>query len=80
VRLETILKSRKIAYQALDVATNDQARMLWGRRAGKRKLPGLVRMGLVIGVGLSQSLAQDHLFPLFSCVDSFTSDTFPPEG
>ncbi len=51
-RLETILKANKIAYQALDVATDDQARMLWGRRAGGKKLPGLVRMGLVIGVCL----------------------------
>lgn len=49
-RLETILKSNKIEYQALDVATDDQARMLWGRRAGKRKLPGLVQKGMVIGV------------------------------
>ncbi|KAI9883763.1 MAG: hypothetical protein M1823_004464 [Watsoniomyces obsoletus] len=49
VRLETILKANKVTYQALDVATDDQARMLWGRRAGGKKLPGLVRKGLVIG-------------------------------
>jgi len=49
-RLETILKANKISFQALDVATDEKARMLWGRRAGKRKLPGLVRMGMVIGV------------------------------
>lgn len=49
-RLETILKANKIPFQALDVATDEKARMLWGRRAGKRKLPGLVRMGMVIGV------------------------------
>ncbi|KAI9873009.1 MAG: hypothetical protein M1830_000941, partial [Pleopsidium flavum] len=48
-RLETILKANKISFQALDVATDEKARMLWGRRAGKRKLPGLVRMGMVIG-------------------------------
>ncbi|KAL9593383.1 MAG: hypothetical protein Q9179_005914 [Wetmoreana sp. 5 TL-2023] len=40
-RLETILKANRIPYQALDVATDEKARMLWGRRAGKRKLPGL---------------------------------------
>jgi len=59
-RLETILKANKIAFQALDVATNEKARMLWGRRAGKRKLPGLVRMGLVVGVRNSTYLI-DHL-------------------
>ncbi|KAL2050448.1 hypothetical protein ABVK25_009282 [Lepraria finkii] len=48
-RLSTILKANKIAFLALDVATDEKARMLWGRRAGKRKLPGLVRMGMVIG-------------------------------
>ncbi|KAA6409910.1 MAG: hypothetical protein FRX48_06523 [Lasallia pustulata] len=47
-RLETILKANKIPFQALDVATDEKARMLWGRRAGKRKLPGLVRMGMVV--------------------------------
>ncbi|KAL9030507.1 MAG: hypothetical protein Q9196_001376 [Gyalolechia fulgens] len=48
-RLETILKANRIPFQALDVATNEKARMLWGRRAGKRKLPGLVRMGMLVG-------------------------------
>ena len=51
-RLQTILKANKIEFQALDVATDEKARMLWGRRAGKRKLPGLVRYGMIIGVGL----------------------------
>ncbi|KAI4113748.1 MAG: hypothetical protein LQ338_008123 [Usnochroma carphineum] len=48
-RLETILKANRIAFKALDVATDEKARMLWGRRAGKRKLPGLVRMGMLVG-------------------------------
>ncbi|KAL8869340.1 MAG: hypothetical protein Q9174_004345, partial [Haloplaca sp. 1 TL-2023] len=48
-RLETILKANRIPFTALDVATDEKARMLWGRRAGKRKLPGLVRMGMLIG-------------------------------
>ena len=47
--METILKANKIQFQALDVATDEKARMLWGRRAGKRKLPGLVRMGMIVG-------------------------------
>jgi len=54
-RLETILKANKIPFKALDIATDEKARMLWGRRAGKdetgrtRKIPGLVQMGLVVG-------------------------------
>ena len=52
-RLETILKANRIPFQALDVATDEKARMLWGRRAGKRKLPGLVRMGMIVGVRIS---------------------------
>ena len=51
-RLETILKANKIPFRALDVATDEKARMLWGRRAGKRTLPGLVRLGMVVGVRL----------------------------
>jgi SH3-binding, glutamic acid-rich protein len=55
-RMETILKANRIPFLALDIATDEKARMLWGRRAGKdesgrpRKIPGLVQMGLVIGV------------------------------
>jgi hypothetical protein len=48
-RLETILKANKIPFRALDVATDEKARMLWGRRAKGRKLPGLVKYGIVIG-------------------------------
>jgi len=54
-RLETILKANKIPFKAIDIATDEKARMLWGRRAGKdesgraRKLPGLVQEGLVVG-------------------------------
>ena len=57
--METILKANKIPFKALDIATDEKARMLWGRRAGKdesgraRKIPGLVQMGLVIGVSES---------------------------
>ncbi|GAB7342604.1 hypothetical protein MBLNU457_g0775t1 [Dothideomycetes sp. NU457] len=48
-RLETILKANKLPFQAIDVATDEKARRLWGRRAGKKKLPGLVKEGYVIG-------------------------------
>lgn len=55
-RLETILRANKVPFKAVDIATDDRARMLWGRRAGKdasgrmRKLPGLVQEGVVLGV------------------------------
>ncbi|TPX16894.1 uncharacterized protein E0L32_003456 [Thyridium curvatum] len=54
-RLETILRANRVPFKAIDIATDEKARMLWGRRAGKdeggrlRKLPGLVQMGLVLG-------------------------------
>lgn len=54
-RMETILKANRIPFRAIDIATDEKARMIWGRRAGKdgsgrvRKIPGLVQMGLVIG-------------------------------
>lgn len=49
-RLETILKANKIPFRAIDVATDDKARMLWGRRSKGRKLPGLVKQGEIVGV------------------------------
>ncbi|PSK46189.1 hypothetical protein B9Z65_5157 [Elsinoe australis] len=48
-RLETILKANKIPFQAIDTATDEQARRLWQRRAGKRKLPALVKEGFIVG-------------------------------
>ncbi|KAK7217436.1 hypothetical protein V2G26_005439 [Clonostachys chloroleuca] len=54
-RLETILRANRVPFKALDIATDQKARMLWGRRAGKdgngrvRKLPGLVQEGMVLG-------------------------------
>ncbi|KAL1837530.1 hypothetical protein VTJ49DRAFT_3675 [Mycothermus thermophilus] len=54
-RLETILRANRIPFKATDIAVDEKARMLWGRRAGKdpsgrqRKLPGLVQMGIVLG-------------------------------
>ncbi|RYO83078.1 hypothetical protein DL766_001327 [Monosporascus sp. MC13-8B] len=54
-RLETILRANRVPFKAIDIAVDEKARMLWGRRASKdangrmRKLPGLVQMGLVLG-------------------------------
>ncbi|KAK4636768.1 uncharacterized protein CLAFUR5_00851 [Fulvia fulva] len=48
-RMETILKANRIPFQAIDTATDTKARQLWQRRAGQRKLPGLVKEGFVIG-------------------------------
>lgn len=49
-RLETILKANKIPFRAIDVATDDAARRLWGRYSKGRKLPGLVKYRTIIGV------------------------------
>lgn len=55
-RLETILRANRVPFKAVDLAVDDRARMLWGRRAGKaadgraRRLPALVQMGKVLGV------------------------------
>ncbi|KAF5023632.1 hypothetical protein F66182_4301 [Fusarium sp. NRRL 66182] len=54
-RLETILRANRVPFKAVDLAVDQKARMLWGRRAGKdeggrmRKLPGLVQEGMVLG-------------------------------
>ncbi|KAM3415518.1 hypothetical protein BST61_g9039 [Cercospora zeina] len=48
-RMETILKANKIPFQAIDIATDEKARRLWQRRAGKRKIPGLVKEGYIVG-------------------------------
>ena len=49
-RIGTILKAGRIPYVAVDTATDESARKLWGRRAKGRKLPGLVKEGFVIAV------------------------------
>ena len=63
-RMETILKANRIPFQAIDVATDEKARMLWGRRSKGRKLPGLVRGGMVIGV-CSLALNPEDIGPNF---------------
>ena len=66
-RLETILRANKVPFKAVDIATDEKARMLWGRRAGKdaggrlRKLPGLVQEGMVLGVSRLDSKFSLHL-------------------
>lgn len=49
-RIETILKANKIPFRAIDVATDDAARKLWGRRSKGKKIPGLVKYGDIVGV------------------------------
>ena len=49
-RIETILKANKLPFRAVDVATDDAARKLWGRRSKGKKLPGLVKYGDIVGV------------------------------
>ena len=51
-RLETILKANKIPFRAIDTATDEKARMIWGRRSRGRKLPGLVKYAQIVGVSL----------------------------
>ena len=64
-RMETILKANRIPFSGLDLATDEKARMLWGRRAGKdaqgrqRKLPALVQEGLVVGVSAFRRVTGD---------------------
>ncbi|RJE25213.1 hypothetical protein PHISCL_02426 [Aspergillus sclerotialis] len=48
-RVETILKANKLPFKAIDVATDDAARKLWGRKSKGKKLPGLVKFGTVVG-------------------------------
>lgn len=55
-RLETILRANRVPFKATDLSTDQRARVLWGRRAGKtaegkpRRLPALVQTGDVLGV------------------------------
>lgn len=48
-RMETILKANRIPFRAIDIATDEKARRLWSRRAGGKKIPALVRAGMIIG-------------------------------
>ncbi|KAJ5371591.1 Glutaredoxin [Penicillium concentricum] len=48
-RIETILKANRLPFRAVDVATDEAARKLWGRRSKGKKLPGLVKYGDIVG-------------------------------
>ncbi|KAJ5217972.1 uncharacterized protein N7498_000071 [Penicillium cinerascens] len=48
-RVETILKANKLPFRVIDVATDEVARKLWGRRSKGKKLPGLVKYGNIVG-------------------------------
>jgi len=47
-RVETILNANRIPFMAIDTATNESAKRLWGRRSGGKKFPVLVKEGYVI--------------------------------
>lgn len=59
-RIETILKANKLPFRAIDVATDDAARKLWGRRSKGKKLPGLVKYGNIVGVRPSLSYPSEE--------------------
>ncbi|OJJ46226.1 hypothetical protein ASPZODRAFT_16821 [Penicilliopsis zonata CBS 506.65] len=48
-RIETILKANKVPFRAIDIATDDAARRLWGRKGRGKKIPGLVKFNQVVG-------------------------------
>lgn len=47
-RMETILKANRIPFRVVDLATTDKARQLWSRRSRGKKIPGLVKEGMVL--------------------------------
>lgn len=60
-RIETILKANKIPFKAVDIATNEKARLIWQRRSKGRKIPGLVKFNDVVAV--SNTKAVPRLLP-----------------
>lgn len=56
-RIETILKANKIPFKAVDIATNEKARLIWQRRAKGKKIPGLVKYNDVVAVSLPAELS-----------------------
>ncbi|KEQ76262.1 hypothetical protein M436DRAFT_40594 [Aureobasidium namibiae CBS 147.97] len=47
-RVETILNANRIPFMAIDTATNESAKRLWGRRSRGKKFPALVKEGFVL--------------------------------
>lgn len=74
-RIETILKANKIPFQGVDTATDELARKLYGRRAGGRKLPLLVKEGYVIG-----DLAEVEEWNEFGELKEAIGDVEAPKG
>ncbi|KAK9320635.1 hypothetical protein V1517DRAFT_295041 [Lipomyces orientalis] len=48
-RLQLILKSNGIAFELVDLATNEQAKKLWARSSRGKKLPGVVKGKDIVG-------------------------------
>ncbi|KAK9375331.1 uncharacterized protein V1513DRAFT_457983 [Lipomyces chichibuensis] len=48
-RLQLILRSNNIGFEIIDVATNEQAKKLWGRSSKGKKLPGIVKGKDIVG-------------------------------
>jgi hypothetical protein len=44
LRIETILKAQKIAYEIVDLATDERAKKVWRWHGKGRQLPGVVRV------------------------------------
>ena len=51
-RMEHMLKSHKIKFKAVDVATDAKAKRFWMWKSKDRKLPAVVKDGVVLGVSI----------------------------
>lgn len=47
--MQSILQANNVPFQAVDIATDEKAKRIWVRRSQGRKLPGLVKEGMVKG-------------------------------
>lgn len=57
-RLEHVLKSNKVAFKAVDLATDEKARRLWKWKGNNRRLPGVAKDGEVLGVSQHDGFQQ----------------------
>ncbi|KAK9240510.1 hypothetical protein V1525DRAFT_336978 [Lipomyces kononenkoae] len=48
-RLKLILKANNLAFEIVDLATNEQAKKLWARSSRGKKLPGVVKGKDIVG-------------------------------
>ena len=44
MRIETLLKAKKIGYEIIDLATDERAKKVWRWHGKGKKLPGVVRV------------------------------------